>query len=224
VTLLFGPVRLVTADVPLGLRVKSPEGLVRSATYRVDGQPVAAGTQWPWSAQVAPRLLRAPTTTIAVTIRPARGRPQSGSVSLRVRPCPTVARAVAGDAHPRTMVLRFDSGRALRGATVMLPAGVVTGTPRGQITIWAGDRQRSWPLRTSGRPSVRARGRRLEVSDLPADAGLVEIRLDLPRRTWPALARARCARAGMTTRLATSLTVTTVRHQLLGRGGGCRTP
>jgi hypothetical protein len=165
-----------------------------------------------------------PPTTIAVTIRPAHDRPQSGTVSLRVQPCPTVARAVAGDAHPRSMVLRFDSGRELRGATVLLPAGVAPGTPRGQITVWSGDQQRSWPLRTRGRPSVRARGRRLEVSDLPADASLVEIRLDLPRSTWPALARARCARAKMTTRLATSLTVTTVRHQLLGRGGGCGTP
>ncbi len=71
VTLLLGPVRLIAADTPLGLRVKSPKGLLRSATYRVNGQPIAAGTRWPWSAEIAPRLLRAPTTTVAVTIRPA---------------------------------------------------------------------------------------------------------------------------------------------------------
>jgi hypothetical protein len=52
----------------------------------------------------------------------------------------------------------------------------------------------------------------------------VEVRLDVPRSAWPALARARCARAQMTTRLATAVTVTTVRHQLLGRGGGCQAP
>jgi hypothetical protein len=97
----------------------------------------------------------------------------------------------------------------------------VPGTPRGQITVWANGRRRAWPLPTNGRPSVRARGRRLEVADLPSDAGLVEIRLDLPRSAWPALARARCTRARLTTRLATVLTVTTVHHQLLGRGGGC---
>jgi hypothetical protein len=221
VTLLLGPVRLIAADTPLGLRVKSPRGLVRSASYRVNGRPIAAGAQWPWSAEVAPTLLRAPTTTIAVTIRPAGGRSQSGSVSLRVRPCPTVARAVAGAAHPRSVLLRFDSGRELRGATVLLPTGVVPGTPRGQIAVWANGRRRAWPLPTNGRPSVRARGRRLEVADLPSDAGLVEIRLDLPRSAWPALARARCTRARLTTRLATVLTVTTVHHQLLGRGGGC---
>jgi hypothetical protein len=224
VTLLLGPVRLVAADTPLGLRVKSPKGVVRSASYRVDGQPIAAGRQWPWSAEVAPALLRAPTTAIAVTIRPARGRSQSGTVSLRVRPCPTVARAVAGAADPRSMLLRFDSGRELRGATVVLPAGVDPGTPRGKITVWTNGRERSWPLRASGRPSVWARGRRLEVADLPAAASLVEVRLDLPRSAWPALARARCARAQMTTRLATAVTVTTVRHQLLGRGGGCQAP
>jgi len=224
VTLLLGPVRLIAADTPLGLRVKSPKGLVRAASYRVDGQPIAAGTQWPWSAEVAPALLRAPTTAIAVTIRPLRGRSQSGTVSLRVRLCPTVARAVAGGAHPRSMLLRFDSGRDLRGATVLLPSGVDPGTPRGEITVWTNGRERAWPLRANGRPSVRARGRRLEVADLPAAASLVEIRLDLPRSTWPALARARCARAQLTTRLATALTVTTVRHQLLGRGGGCQAP
>lgn len=224
VTLLLGPVRLVAADTPLGLRVKSPKGLVRSATYRINGRPLAAGTQWPWSAEVAPSSLRAPTTAIAVTIRPARGRPQSGSVSLRVQPCPTVARAVAGAEHPRSMLLRFDSGRDLRGATVVLPLGVVPGTPRGEITVWSNGREGDWPLRANGRPSVRARGRRLEVADLPAGASLVEVRLDLPRSTWPALSRARCARAPVTTRLATALTVTTVRHQLLGRGGGCRVP
>jgi hypothetical protein len=223
VTLLLGPVRLITADTPLGLRVKSPKGLVRSASYRVDGEPVAAGTQWPWSAEVAPRRLHAPYTEITAVIRPARGRSQSGTVSLRVRPCPTLARAVAGGAQPRSMLLRFDSGSALRGATVMLPAGVEPGTPRGEITVWADGGRRAWPLRASGRPSVRARGRRLEVADLPAGAGLVEVRLDLPSSTWAALARARCARAPMTTRLATASRVTTVRHQLLGRGGGCHT-
>ena len=224
VTLLLGPVRLVAADTPLGLRVKSPKGLVRTASYRIDGRPLAAGSQWPWSAEVAPALLRAPTTSLAVTIRPARGRAQSGTVILRVRPCPTVARAVAGSAHPRSMVLRFDSGRALRGATVVLPAGVLPGTPRGEITVWSDGRERTWALRADGRPSVRARGRRLEVADLPAATSLVQVRLDLPRSTWPALSRARCARARLTTRLATALTVTTVRHQLLGRGGGCRAP
>ena len=120
------------------------------------------------------------------------------------------------------MLLRFDSGSALRGATVMLPAGVEPGTPRGEITVWGDRGRRAWPLRASGRPSVRARGRRLEVADLPAGAGLVEVRLDLPSSTWAALARARCARAPMTTRLATASRVTTVRHQLLGRGGGCQ--
>ena len=224
VTLLLGPVRLITADTPLGLRVKSPKGLVRSASYRVDGEPVAAGTQWPWSAEVAPRRLHAPYTEITAVIRPARGRSQSGTVSLRVRPCPALARAVAGDAQPRSMLLRFDSGSALRGATVMLPAGVEPGTPRGEITVWGDRGRRAWPLRASGRPSVRARGRRLEVADLPAGAGLVEVRLDLPSSTWAALARARCARAPMTTRLATASRVTTVRHQLLGRGGGCQAP
>jgi hypothetical protein len=224
VTLLVGPVRLIAADTPLGLRVKSPKGLVRAASYRVDGRTLPVGTQWPWSAEVAPALLRAPTTTIAVTIRPARGPSQSGTVSLRVQPCPTVARAVAGWQQPRSLLLRFDSGRALRGATVVLPAGVVPGTPRGEITVWSDGRERVWPLRANGRPSVRARGRRLEVADLPAATSLVEVRLDLPRSTWPALSRARCARARLTTRLATALTVTTVRHQLLGRGGGCRTP
>lgn len=224
VTLLLGPVRLIAADTPLGLRVKSPEGLLRAATYRIDGQPVVAGTRWPWSAEVAPTLLHAPTTAIAVTIRPAHGRSQSGTVSLRLRPCPTVARAVAGAAHPSSMLLRFDSGRALRGAAVLLPAGVEPGTPRGQITVWTNGRQHAWPLRTDGRPSVRARGRHLEVADLPAATSLVELRLDLPRSAWRALAHARCARAQLTTRLATALTVTTVRHQLLGRGGGCREP
>ena len=224
VTLLLGPVRLIAADTPLGLRVKSPEGLLRAATYRIDGQPVATGTRWPWSAEVAPTLLHAPTTAIAVTIRPAHGRSQSGTVSLRVRPCPTVARAVAGAAHPRSMLLRFDSGRALRGAAVLLPPGVEPATPRGQITVWTNGREHAWPLRTNGRPSVRARGRHLEVADLPAGTSLVEIRLDLPRSAWPALAHARCARAQLTTRLATALTVTTVRHQLLGRGGGCQEP
>jgi hypothetical protein len=224
VTLLLGPVRLVAADTPLGLRVKSPKGLLRAASYRVDGHPVAAGRQWPWSAEVAPALLRAPTTAIAVTIRPARGRSQSGTVSLRVQPCPTVARAVAGDAQPRSMLLRFDSGRDLRGATVVLPAGVEPGTPRGEITVWTNGRERAWPLRANGRPSVRARGRRLEVADLPARTSLVEVRLDLPQSAWPALARARCNRAQITTRLATALTVTTVRHPLLGRGGGCQAP
>jgi hypothetical protein len=224
VTLLLGPVRLIAADTPLDLRVKSPKGLVRAASYRVDGEPVAAGTQWPWSAQIAPGLLRAPTTTIAVAIRPVRGRSQSATVSLRVRPCPTVARAVAGGAHPRSLLLRFDSGRALRGATVVLPRGVEPGIPRGQITVWTNGRPRAWPLRAGGRPSVRARGRRLEVADLPAAASLVEIRLDLPPSARPALAHARCARAQLTTRLATALTVTTVRHRLLGRGGGCQAP
>jgi hypothetical protein len=224
VTLLLGPVRLIAADTPLGLRVKSPAGLVRAASYRVDGRPVTAGTQWPWSAEVAPALLRAPATAITVTIWPARGRPQSGTVSLRVRPCPAVARAVAGAARPRSMLLRFDSGRELRGATVLLPAGVEPGTPRGEITVWTRGPVRSWPLRTSGRPSVRARGRRLEVADLPAGAALVEIRLDLPPSAWAPLARARCARAQLTTRLATTLTVTTVHHHLLGRGGGCQAP
>jgi hypothetical protein len=224
VTLLVGPVRLIAADTPLGLRVKSPQGLVRAASYRVDGRPLPAGAQWPWSAEVAPALLRAPTTSIAVTIRPARGRAQSGTVILRVQPCPTVARAVAGWQQPRSLLLRFDSGRDLRGATVVLPAGVVPGTPRGQITVWSDGLERAWPLRADGRPSVRARGRRLEVADLPAATSLVEVRLDLPRSTWPALSRARCARAPLTTRLATALTVTIVRHQLLGRGGGCRAP
>jgi hypothetical protein len=224
VTLLLGPVRLITADTALGLRVKSPKGLVRSATYRVDGQPIAAGTQWPWSADVAPARLHAPTTDITAIVRPVRGPSQSGTVSLRVRPCPTLARAVAGYAHPRSIVLRFDSGRALRGATVLLPAGIEPGTPRGEIIVWAGNRQRTWPLRASGRPSVRARGRRLEVADLPAGAGLVEIRLGLPRATWAALALARCARAQVTTRLATATRVTIVRHPLLGRGGGCPAP
>jgi hypothetical protein len=224
VTLLLGPVRLITADTALGLRVKSPRGLVRSTTYRVDGQPIAAGTQWPWSADVAPARLHAPTTDITTIIRPARGPSQSGTVSLRVRPCPTLARAVAGDAHPRNIVLRFDSGRALRGATVLLPAGVEPGTPRGEVTVWASGRQRTWPLRASGRPSVHARGRRLEVAELPAGAGLVEVRLDLPRATWAALARARCARAQITTRLATAARITIVRHPLLGRGGGCSAP
>jgi len=161
---------------------------------------------------------------IAVLIRPTHGRSQSGTVSLRVRPCPTVARAVAGAAHPRSMLLRFDSGRDLRGAAVLLPPGVEPGTPRGQITVWANGRQHAWPLRPDGRPSVRARGRQLEVAELPAGTSLVELRLDLPRSAWGALARARCARAQLTTRLATALTVTTVRHQLLGRGGGCREP
>jgi hypothetical protein len=224
VTLLLGPVRLITADVPLGLRVKSPQDLVRSATYRVDGEPVAAGTQWPWSAELAPRRLHAPTTTITATIRPVHGRSQAGSVSVRVRPCPTVARAVAGDAHPRSMLLRFDSGSALRGATVLLPPGVQPGTPRGRITVWAADRRRAWSLPANGGPSVRARGRFLEVSDLPAETSLVEIRLDFPSTAWAALGRARCARARLTTRLATPSIVTTVRHQLLGRGGGCRVP
>ena len=224
VTLLLGPVRLIAADTPLSLRVKSPKGLLLAASYRANGQPVPAGTQWPWSAEIAPTLLRAPTTTIAVTIRPARGRSQSGTVSLRVRPCPTMARAVAGAAHPRSMLLRFDSGRELRGATVVLPAGVDPGAPRGQITVWTNGRERASALRANGRPSVRARGRRLEVADLPAAVSLVEIRLDLPRSAWPALARARCDRAQMTTRLATALTVTTVRHRLLGRGGGCQAP
>jgi hypothetical protein len=224
VTLLLGPVRLIAADTPLGLRVKSPKGLVRAASYRVDGRPVSAGAEWPWSAEVAPALLRAPTTAIGVTIRPARGRPQSGTVSLRVRPCPTVARAVAGAAHPRSVLLRFDSGRDLRGATVVLPPGVEPGTPRGEIAVWTNGRERAWPLRANGRPSVRARGRRLEVADLPAAASLVEVRLDLPRSAWPALARARCNRAQLTTRLATALNVTTVRHPLLGRGGGCQAP
>ena len=224
VTLLVGPVRLVTADVPLGLRVKSPPGLVRSASYRVDGRPISAGTQWPWSAELAPRRLHAPTTTITATIRPVHGRRQSGSVSLRVRPCPTVARAVAGDAHPRSMLLRFDSGRVLSGATVLLPPGVEPGTPSGRITVWAVDGTRTWSLRASGGPSVRARGRRLEVADLPAGASLVELRLDFPPSAWAALARARCARARLTTRLATPTGITTVRHQLLGRGGGCRVP
>jgi hypothetical protein len=122
------------------------------------------------------------------------------------------------------MLLRFDSGRELRGATVVLPAGVEPGTPRGEITVWTNGRERAWPLRANGRPSVRARGRRLEVADLPARASLVEVRLDLPQSAWPALARARCHRAQITTRLATALTVTTVRHQLLGRGGGCQAP
>jgi hypothetical protein len=131
---------------------------------------------------------------------------------------------VAGDAQPRSMLLRFDSGSALRGATVMLPAGVEPGTPRGEITVWADGGRRAWPLRASGRPSVRARGRRLEVADLPAGAGLVEVRLGLPSSTWAALARARCARAPITTRLATASRVTTVHHQLLGRGGGCPAP
>lgn len=224
VTLLLGPVRLVTADVPLGLRVKSPPGLVRSASYRVDGQPISAGTLRPWSAEVAPRRLHAPTTTIAATITPVHGRRQSGSVSLRVRPCPTVARAVAGDAHPRSMLLRFDSGRALSGATVLLPPGVEPGAPSGRITVWAVDGARTWSLRARGGPSVRARGRRLEVADLPAGASLVEIRLDFPSSAWAALARARCARARLTTRLATPFGITTVRHRLLGRGGGCRVP
>ena len=224
VTLLLGPVRLIAADTPLGLRVKSPKGLVRSASYRINGKPVAVGTHSPWSAEIAPGLLRAPTTTIAVTIRPARGRSQSGTVSVRLRPCPTVARAVAGGAHPRTLLLRFDSGRALRGATVVLPAGLEPGNPRGQITVWTNGRRRTWPLRANGRPSVRALGRRLEVADLPAATSLVEIRLDLPQSAWPALAHARCARAQLTTRLATALTVTTVRHRLLGRGGGCQAP
>ena len=224
VTLLVGPVRLVTADVPLGLRVKSPPGLVRSASYRVDGRPISAGTQWPWSAELAPRRLHAPTTTITATIRPVHGRRQSGSVSLRVRRCPTVARAVAGDAHPRSMLLRFDSGRVLSGATVLLPPGVEPGTPSGRITVWAVDGTRTWSLRASGGPSVRARGRRLEVADLPAGASLVELRLDFPSSAWAALARARCARARLTTRLATPTGITTVRHRLLGRGGGCRVP
>ena len=224
VTLLLGPVRLIAADTPLGLRVKSPKGLLRAASYLVDGRPVAAGTRWPWSAEIAPTLLRAPTTTIGVTIRPARGRSQTATVSLPVRPCPTVARAVAGAAHPRSMLLRFDSGRELRGATVILPAGIEPDTPRGQITVWTNGRGRASALRANGRPSVRARGRRLEVADLPAATSLVEVRLDLPRSAWPALARARCARAQLTTRLATALTVTTVRHQLLGRGGGCQAP
>jgi hypothetical protein len=224
VTLLLGPVRLITADTALGLRVKSPKGLVRSASYRINGQPIAAGTQWPWSADVAPASLHAPTTEITTIIRPVRGPSQLGTVSLPVRPCPTLARAVAGGAHPRDIVLRFDSGSALRGATVLLPAGIEPGTPRGEITVWAGDRPRAWPLRASGRPSVRARGRRLEVADLPAGAGLVEVRLDLPRATWAALARARCARAQVTTRLATAARVTTVRHPLMGRGGGCPAP
>jgi hypothetical protein len=224
VTLLLGPVRLIAADTPLGLRVKTPEGLLRGATYRIDGQPVASGMRWPWSAEVAPTLLHAPTTAIAVTIRPAHGRSQSGTVSLRVRPCPTVARAVAGAAHPRSMLLRFDSGRALRGAAVLLPAGVEPGMPRGQITVWTNGREHAWPLRRDGRPSVRARGRHLEVAELPAATSLVELRLDLPRSAWRALAHARCARAQLTTRLATALTVTTVRHHLLGRGGGCREP
>jgi hypothetical protein len=224
VTLLLGPVRLITADTALSLRVKSPKGLVRSATYRIDGQPIVAGRQWPWSADVAPARLRAPTTNITTIVRPVRGPSQSGTVSLQVRPCPTLARAVAGGAHPRNLVLRFDSGSALRGATVLLPTGIEPGTPRGEITVWASDRRRAWPLRASGRPSVRARGRRLEVADLPAGAGLVEIRLDLPRATWAALARARCARAQVTTRLATAAGVTTVRHPLMGRGGGCAAP
>jgi hypothetical protein len=224
VTMLVGPVRLVTANTPLGLRVKSPKGLVRSASYRVQGRPLAAGTRWPWSAELAPMRLHAPTTAIDVTVRPVRGRAQSGTVSLRVRRCPTLARAVAGDAHPRSIVLRFDSGRELRGASVLLPAGVEPGTPRGEITVWANGRRRAWPVRASGRPSVRARGRRVEVADLPANATLVEIRLDLPRDSWPALTRARCARAALTTRLATAIGVTTVRHDLLGRGGGCRVP
>jgi hypothetical protein len=107
---------------------------------------------------------------------------------------------------------------------VLLPAGVEPGTPRGEITVWANGRRRAWPVRASGRPSVRARGRRVEVADLPANATLVEIRLDLPRDSWPALTRARCARAALTTRLATAIGVTTVRHDLLGRGGGCRVP
>jgi hypothetical protein len=224
VTLLLGPVRLITADTALGLRVKSPKGLVRSASYEVNGQPVAAGARWPWSAEVAPARLDAPTTAITTTIRPVDGRSQAGTVSLRVQPCPTLARAVAGDAHPRSMLLRFDSSSALRGATVVLPAGVEPGTPHGEITVWADGRRRAWPLRASGRPSVRARGRRLEVADLPTGTGLVEIRLDLPRATWAALAHARCARAQMTTRLATASRVTTVRHPLLGRGGGCQAP
>jgi hypothetical protein len=224
VTLLLGPVRLIAADTPLGLRVKSPKGLVRAASYRIDGKPVAAGTEWPWSAEIAATLLRAPTTKITATIRPVHGRPQTGSVTLRVRPCPTVARAIAGDAHPRSMLLRFDSGRVLRGATVTLPPRVEPGTPRGRITVWAADRRRAWALGARGGPSVRARGRVLEVSDLPAGASLVEIRLDFPRTARPALARARCVRARLTTRLATPSTVTTVRHQLLGRGGGCRVP
>jgi hypothetical protein len=224
VTLLLGPVRLITADTALGLRVKSPKGLVRSASYRINGQPIAAGTQWPWSADVAPANLHTPTTQITTIVRPVRGPSQSGTVSLQLRPCPTLARAVAGGAHPRSIVLRFDSGNALRGVTVLLPAGIEPGTPRGEITVWAGDRQSAWPLRASGRPSVRARGPRLEVADLPAGAGLVEVRLDLPRATWAALARARCARAPVTTRLATAAGVTTVRHSLLGRGGGCPAP
>jgi hypothetical protein len=64
----------------------------------------------------------------------------------------------------------------------------------------------------------------VEVTDLPAGAGLVEVRLDLPRADWAVLARARCNRAPVTMRLATTARVTIVRSQLLGRGGGCPSP
>ena len=64
-----------------------------------------------------------------------------------------MARAVAGAAHPRSMLLRFDSGRDLRGATVVLPAGVDPGDPRGQITVWTNGRERASAV-AGERPSL----------------------------------------------------------------------
>ena len=222
VTLLLGPVRLIAADTPLGLRVKSPKGLVRAASYRINGQPLAAGTQWPWSAEIAPATPARPDDDDR---RHHPAGPRTPAVGQREPACAAVpdrgargGRRRASTEHASALRLRprpaWRDRRASRRRRCRAPrAGR---SPCGRTA--ASERRRC-----ARRPAVGPRARAAPGGGRPArGASLVEIRLDLPRSAWPALARARCARAQLTTRLATALTVTTVRHRLLGRGGGCQ--
>jgi hypothetical protein len=221
VTFLAAASGLIAADAPLALRVSSPAGVVRSVTYTVDGRAVPAGHRSPWSARVAPSLLHTPRTRLVATITPAHGRTPTTTLAARVRSCPTLAHARASGVHPRAITMRLDSASELRGATITLPAALAPGTPRGRIITWAGGQRRVRGLATTASPSVRTRGRGLEIAGLPADTSIVELTVNLPSRRWRALAAARCARARLTTRIATGAGVVTVRHRLLGPRARC---
>lgn len=207
-TFIVGPTRRLRAGEPLVLRVRDTAGVIARATYEVDGRRLPAAATRPWRARMPVAVLRRGGSRVVVRIETTEGAVRYRHVDLRPSGCPSIVRAIAPAATPDRLVLSLDPGRALRGATVVLPSGVATADTAVRTTSG---------LRVVAVP----RNRRLALGPMPAGVQLVlTTRVGGAHRD--ALDAARCGRAPVKLRLdPVDGPSQWVVVPLQGRGGGC---